>query len=102
MRMMLTDVQLAAQVKAKAKRRAKESKVSAPRHIKDVSDEELDAMPRREVERLGGVSVKKATIFSRMKYEDMSLREAAQTPPRTPRKNKPSLSAKRRFCGHER
>jgi hypothetical protein len=93
----------ASAVQAKVKKKARDEKTaSAPRlHIKDVSDEALLAMTLRDVSRLQGVTVMKSTISTRMKNEAMGLREAAQTPPRTPRRYKPGAAWKRRFYGRQ-
>lgn len=102
MRMTLTEARQADEVKARVKALAAKSKSQVPRHIKDLSDAELNEMALCDVARLEGVPVNKSTIFIRMKDEDMSMREAAQTPPRTPRKHKPDQASKKRFHGYGR
>lgn len=102
MRMTLNDVRHANKVKEKVRRRGKASTGTPPTHIRDLCDEELNAMPLSEVVGLVGVTVTKSTISSRMANEDMSLREAAQTPPRTPKKHRPDQASKKRFYGYGR
>lgn len=102
MKMMLGDAQQIARVKEKASAKAKRQPGSERRHIRTISDEELATLSMQAIARLEGVTASGTTIRKRVERGEMSLREAALTPPLAAKPPKPSLSQKRRFFGLER
>ncbi|MGP9633760.1 hypothetical protein ACT3R7_11905 [Halomonas sp. AOP43-A1-21] len=92
MRLTTQDLKKAAEISAKAK-----VVKAAPKRLDEVSDAELEAMSMASVSKLEGCEVSKSTLFARINCEGMSVREAAEMPPKKPKKHKPSRVAKGRF-----